>query len=98
LRDHPSFPTRRSSDLGYRAMFTPPIVRRAAPVLPQTLDAAYTQLLSAKADARMLALDLLSAYSRMLKDQENAQLKGKGIEIADRSEEHTSELQSLRHL
>src|SRR5205814_8224551 len=86
-RDPPPFPTRRSSDLPRVAHERPEhLLDVGAPHVIQAVDAGHERAPVA------LEQDLLGG-----EDVDQAPLAG-GREVAQRSEEHTSELQSLRHL
>src|SRR5437899_243160 len=91
--NRPSFPTRRSSDLtGRQKTYTPVIrfsVERIIPeLLHESLEAVYDQFLSVEED-----LDMRTDCSDLINPTDEHR-----IVVVIRSEEHTSELQSLRHL
>src|SRR5205814_9254300 len=88
LQDLPSFPTRRSSDLATNA----PIQGTAADILKLAMIALDERLGD---DGRML----LTVHDEIVIEVPEARAeKVAGIVKETRSEEHTSELQSLRHL
>jgi hypothetical protein len=74
---------------GYRAQFTGGgagvVQRTPAPLNDQTLQAAFTQLLSGTGDSRVRNLDMLGTYVKLMRAQAGAQaqLAGKATEIAD---------------
>src|SRR5205814_9372620 len=89
-----SFPTRRSSDLGAQAgpsmlPTTPPTITQQGTILGTFQYMAPEQVEGFEADART---DIF-AFGALLFEMITGQKAFEG-----RSEEHTSELQSLRHL
>src|SRR5205814_9570345 len=87
LRYLPSFPTRRSSDL----------------VVGQQLRGVVgaAELLAAEAEllgSKQVGERVLAGYGGKHRPLRRDRLQPRGIEGGLRSEEHTSELQSLRHL
>src|SRR5205823_13860683 len=90
-RDLHSFPTRRSSDLN---AVMPGLMATAMTVdVPQAVSDA---LLGSVPLGRAASTADVAATVRFLLGAESAYLSG--VEIAVRSEEHTSELQSLAYL
>src|SRR5205814_8873677 len=88
------FPYTRSSDLGVVGPVSP-LVR--AGIVEEVDVAPALQVLIAPAVLPPLLAELLRGGVALTRVVGQDRIEGGGIE-ADRSEEHTSELQSLRHL
>jgi hypothetical protein len=68
---------------GQRQQFLRVVARRGSPLNPQALQAMTKQLLNEAADVRVRVLELMGTYAGMLRQQENPQMKGMGVELTD---------------
>src|SRR5205814_9674230 len=89
-RDVPSFPTRRSSDLSGRAIAS----RYSTPVSP--FSSGHSVTITAASAPVTASSAVLQITAPLIRSPGRA--TGSHARTSARSEEHTSELQSLRHL
>src|SRR5690606_42037695 len=89
-RRSPSFPTRRSSDLGVLRRFHPDRVRRAGGLTQRAADALL--------EAVIVALELVAALETLGELLDLLGVLDRHRLFKQRSEEHTSELQSRENL
>src|SRR5439155_25799500 len=97
-RDLPSFPTRRSSDLGFFVSYPAQMCRHLGNHHFQSGPDSTVQEMTAVRGAVGFTNDHMSVKHRLAIFFYNVPNKGKDFDLFVRSEEHTSELQSRGHL
>lgn len=68
---------------GYRQIFSPVAERAAAPINDKTLADLFKHLQTGAGNIRLQTLDLLAAFARALKDQQDPALQRQGSQIVD---------------